>query len=46
MLRATKGAYVLNCPKNKELYIGAAYGESDFYGRWTEEARNGHGGNV
>ena len=46
LLRAAKGVYVLTCPRNKELYIGSAYGDSGFYGRWAEEARDGHGGNL
>jgi hypothetical protein len=45
-LSAARGVYVLTCPKTHELYIGSATGADGFFGRWTEYARDGHGGNV
>jgi hypothetical protein len=45
-LTASRGVYLLTCPKTREQYVGSAYGADGFYGRWLEYARNGHGGNV
>ncbi|WP_066721967.1 GIY-YIG nuclease family protein [Sphingomonas pituitosa] len=45
-LRAAKGVYLLTCPDTKEQYVGSAYGEDGFLGRWLAYARDGHGGNV
>ena len=45
-LRAARGVYVLTCPKTKEQYVGSAFGEGGFLGRWLEYAETGHGGNV
>jgi hypothetical protein len=45
-LRAARGVYLLTCPQTREQYVGAAYGEDGFLGRWTQYARDGHGGNV
>jgi hypothetical protein len=45
-LRAARGIYLLTCPRTKEQYVGAAYGEDGFLGRWLSYARDGHGGNV
>lgn len=45
-LRATKGIYLLTCPKTKEQYVGKADGEEGFWGRWQEYVRSGHGNNV
>jgi hypothetical protein len=44
--RASKGIYLLTCPKTKEQYVGSATGEGGFWGRWQAYARTGHGGNV
>jgi hypothetical protein len=45
-LSAVRGVYVLTCPRTKELYIGSAIGEAGFFGRWSDYARDGHGGNI
>lgn len=45
-LRATKGVYLLTCPKTKEQYVGSATGENGFWSRWQEYLKTGHGGNV
>lgn len=45
-LRASRGIYLLTCPKTKEQYVGSASGEDGFWGRWLAYAMNGHGGNV
>jgi hypothetical protein len=46
LLRAAKGIYLLTCPRTKEQYVGSAYGEEGFLGRWLSYVRDGHGGNV
>jgi hypothetical protein len=45
-LRATKGIYLLTCPKTKEQYVGSASGEDGFWGRWQSYIQTGHGGNL
>lgn len=45
-LSASRGVYLLTCPRTREQYIGSASGTSGFYGRWQSYARNGHGDNV
>lgn len=45
-LRAARGIYLLTCPRTQEQYVGSAYGEDGFLGRWLEYARDGHGGNI
>jgi hypothetical protein len=45
-LRATRGVYLLTCPKTREQYVGSATGADGFHGRWLAYARDGHGGNV
>ena len=45
-LSATRGVYLLTCPRTKEQYVGKADGESGFWGRWQEYIQTGHGGNV
>lgn len=45
-LSAARGVYLLTCPTTKELYVGSAIGGEGFYGRWSNYAVNGHGGNV
>lgn len=45
-LKAAKGIYLLTCPETKEQYVGSAYGEDGFLGRWLAYVRDGHGGNV
>jgi hypothetical protein len=44
-LRATRGIYLLTCPKTKEQYVGSASGEDGFWGRWQSYVQTGHGGN-
>jgi len=45
-LKASRGIYLLTCPKTKEQYVGKAYGHDGFWGRWQDYMRTGHGGNV
>lgn len=45
-LGASRGVYLLTCPKTREQYVGSATGSDGFYGRWLSYARDGHGGNV
>lgn len=45
-LRASRGIYLLTCPRTREQYVGSATGEEGFLGRWLGYARDGHGGNV
>lgn len=45
-LRASRGVYLLTCPKTKEQYVGSATGSDGFWGRWQEYLATGHGGNV
>lgn len=44
-LRSVHGVYLLVCPATGEQYVGSAYGEDGFWGRWLAYAANGHGGN-
>ncbi len=45
-LSATRGIYLLTCPRTKEQYVGMAAGADGFLGRWREYFASGHGGNV
>jgi hypothetical protein len=45
-LGASRGVYLLTCPKTKEQYVGSATGEAGFWGRWQDYVHTGHGGNV
>jgi len=45
-LSASKGVYLLTCPRTREQYVGAAYGSDGFWGRWQAYVTTGHGGNV
>ena len=45
-LSASRGVYLLTCPKTREQYVGSATGGDGFHGRWLSYARDGHGGNV
>ena len=45
-LSASRGVYLLTCPKTREKYVGAAYGEGGFYGRWLAYVHDRHGNNV
>jgi hypothetical protein len=43
ILKISRGVYLLTCPKTREQYIGSAYGQDGFWGRWQEHARTGYG---
>ena len=45
-LASVGGVYLLVCPKTGEQYVGSAYGQDGFFGRWQIYAANGHGGNA
>lgn len=45
-LKASRGVYLLTCPKTREQYVGSATGAESFHGRWMAYVHNGHGGNV
>jgi hypothetical protein len=45
-LAASRGIYLLTCPRTNEQYVGAAHGVEGFLGRWQGYVRSGHGGNV
>ena len=36
ILSAVNGIYLLVCPETGKQYVGAAYGESGFWGRWED----------
>lgn len=44
-LSSVSGVYLLVCPSSGEQYVGSAYGEEGFMGRWRAYSANGHGGN-
>lgn len=46
VLRASRGVYLLACPRTREHYVGSASGEHGFLGRWRAYIANNHGGNV
>lgn len=46
VLRASRGIYLLTCPRTKEQYVGSATGEAGFWGRWWNYYETGHGWNV
>ena len=45
-LRASRGVYLLTCPRTREQYLGSAMGEGGFWRRWLDYFDAGHGGNV
>ena len=45
-LSSVGGVYLLVCPRTGEQYVGSAYGEDGFAGRWLAYAADGHGGNL
>lgn len=45
-LSATRGIYLLTCPRTREQYVGMASGAGGFLARWREYWTTGHGGNV
>ena len=40
-----KGVYLITDKSNGKMYVGSAYGENMFHGRWSNYIKNGHGGN-
>jgi len=44
-LSSVQGVYLLVCPKTGDQYVGSAYGETGFWGRWSAYVADGHGGN-
>jgi hypothetical protein len=46
LLKCVKGVYLLVCKKTGASYVGSAKGEESFWGRFSDYAKNGHGGNV
>ncbi len=45
-LSSVQGIYLIADTSTGRLYVGKADGSERFLGRWSEYARNGHGGNV
>lgn len=45
-LTATRGIYLLTCPRTREQYVGMASGAGGFLARWRDYFVTGHGGNV
>jgi hypothetical protein len=45
-LASVRGVYLLVCPETGTQYVGSAYGEDGFWGRWSAYMADGHGGNV
>ncbi len=45
-LSASRGVYLLTCPRTNEQYVGAAVSTGGFLARWLDYARTGHGGNI
>jgi len=46
VLQASRGVYLLACPRTREHYVGSASGADGFLGRWRNYMADGHGGNV
>ncbi len=46
ILGSSRGVYLLACPRTREHYVGSAYGEDGFLGRWQAYVANSHGGNI
>lgn len=44
-LSSVNGIYLIKDKKSGKLYVGSAYGKNGIYGRWSNYALNGHGGN-
>lgn len=44
-LSSIKGVYVITDTETGKQYVGSAYGENNFWTRWSEYEKNGHGGN-
>jgi len=41
-----RGIYYIFDQSDSKGYVGSAYGAENIYGRWSEYAENGHGGNM
>jgi hypothetical protein len=46
VLRSVKGVYLLICKETGKQYIGSAKGEENFWGRFLDHAKKGHGDSV
>jgi len=44
-LSNVKRVYLIADTTNRKLYVGAAYGEENFWQRWSTYAKSGHGNN-
>lgn len=44
-LSSVAGVYLISDREHQMLYVGSATGESGLWGRWSEYAKGGHGGN-
>jgi len=44
-LQSVSGIYLITDKANGKQYVGSAYGENGIWGRWSEYAKNYHGGN-
>lgn len=44
-LSSVNGVYLIRDQSSGKLYVGSAYGDQGIYGRWSDYAKNGHGGN-
>jgi hypothetical protein len=40
------GIYLILAQKTGDFYVGSAYGSEGIWGRWSQYAANGYGGNV
>ena len=45
-LSSINGVYLVQDQKSGKQYVGSAYGQSGVFGRWSEYAVSGHGGNL
>lgn len=45
-LSNVKGIYLITDKTSGKQYVGSAYGDECIWHRWSEYAKNGHGGNV
>lgn len=46
ILKSVKGVYLLVCKETGKQYVGSAKGEESLWGRFSDYARTGHGGNI
>ncbi len=45
-LSASRGGYLLACPRTREHYVGSARSAGGFLARWRDYVATGHGGIV